>query len=132
MKNDPRPLIGEPLALDLVDTEWREGGDRRDLLADVAGLRVWLRSAGIDGPADDAMLRHLRTARAAIRGVLERPGDADARGALNAVLARGHVAARLDDVGRPVEDVVVADAAWRPAYLAARNLLALLRDHPSR
>src|SRR4051812_36322418 len=131
MANDPRPLTTEPLALDLVNTEWFDDGERHDLLADVDGLRVWLRAAGLDAtPADAAALEHLREARGAIRGALEAPG-AEARARLNAVLARGHVVDRLGAAG-PESEVVVADPSWRAAHLATRDLLALLRDHPGR
>jgi predicted RNA-binding Zn ribbon-like protein len=131
MANDPRPLTTEPLALDLVNTEWIADGERHDLLADVGGLRVWLRAAGLRAtPADAAALEHLREARAAIRAALEEPG-ADTRARLNAVLARGHVIDRLGPAG-PEREVVVDDPSWRAAQLAARDLLALLRDHPGR
>jgi hypothetical protein len=46
---DPRPLIGEPLSLDLLNTRWIDADGPRDLLDEPAGLARWLRSAG---PAD--------------------------------------------------------------------------------
>jgi hypothetical protein len=125
---DPRPLTTEPLAVDLVNTEWVGEGERHDLLVDLDGLRTWLHTAGLDeAPVDDAALRHVRTARAAIRAVLERHDDAGARARLNAVLDRGEVRSRLGDDG-PVDVVEVADPSWRAAWLAAHDLLALLRD----
>lgn len=131
MVNDPRPLTTEPLALDLLNTEWIDDGGRQDLLADIRGLRVWLRTAGLGStPVDAAALEHLREARAAIRAVLEDPGT-QARADVNAVLARGHVVDRLGPAG-PESEVVVGDPSWRAAHLAVRDLLALLRDHPGR
>jgi predicted RNA-binding Zn ribbon-like protein len=131
MPDDPRPLTTEPLPLDLVNTEWIDDGERRDLLADVDGLRVWLAGAGLaDTPADAAALAHLREARAAIRAALEQPGEG-ARFRLNAVLAHGCVRERLG-AGGPREEVVVDDPSRRAGYLAARGLLVLLRDHPGR
>jgi predicted RNA-binding Zn ribbon-like protein len=124
--HDPRPLVGEPLALDLVNTRWVAGGQPQDLLAGEAGLRVWLASAGFPrAPHDPAALAAARTARDAIRDVAGDPGDAAARAALNAVLAHGRVAERLE-AGGPASDVEVDDEAWRVPWLAARDLLRLL------
>ncbi|MCD9902144.1 ABATE domain-containing protein [Streptomyces sp. MT29] len=39
---DPVPLIGEPLAVDLVNTRPRLASGPVDLIGDVAGLRAWL------------------------------------------------------------------------------------------
>lgn len=71
---DPRPHVGEPLALDLLNTQWVDDGPR-DLLTDVAGLRIWLTSAGLSGraTADTRTLEALLTARTAI---LTRSGTA--------------------------------------------------------
>ena len=43
---DPRPLTGEPLALDLVNTAWVSDGVPQDLLAQPGGAALWLRTAG--------------------------------------------------------------------------------------
>jgi len=124
--HDPRPLIGEPLALDLVNTRWIAGGRPQDLLADLAGMRVWLTSAGFPAaPAGDPALRALRAARDAIVAAADGPGDAAAQAALNAVLDHGRVRERLGPDG-PQREVEVAEAAWRVPWLAARNLLELL------
>lgn len=129
---DPRPLTTEPLALDLVNTEWIAEDGRRDLLADVDGLRVWQHGAGLgDAPVTPAALEAVRVTRAAIRAVLEGPADATARAALNAVLDRGRVHERLGDAG-PERVAEVADLAWRAAWPAAQGLLDLLREHPDR
>ncbi|WP_348538247.1 ABATE domain-containing protein, partial [Nocardia farcinica] len=47
---DPRPHLGEPLALDLLNTRWMNNGPQ-DLLTDVDGLEIWLASAGLTGRA---------------------------------------------------------------------------------
>jgi predicted RNA-binding Zn ribbon-like protein len=128
---DPRPLVGEPLALDLVNTEWVDADGPRDLLGDPAGLSVWLRSTARDARADAATLAALREARAAIRGVVERPADPEARAALNAVLARGAWAERLGPRG-PERAAAPADECWALAWEAAAGLIELLRDEPER
>ena len=65
---DPRPLIGEPLALDLLNTTWMSDDGPRDLLADVPGLRCWLTANDLDGRCrgDDKTRVALIEARAAI------------------------------------------------------------------
>lgn len=130
MTEDPRPLVGEPLALDLVNTEWADPNGRHDLLADTAGLTVWLSATARAGAADAGTLTALRQARAAIRAVVERPDDADARAALNAVLARGSWVERLGPDGP--ERSAAARAHWALAWEAAANLLELLRGEPER
>ena len=77
------PLLGEPLALDLVNTRVREGGSTRDLLDDPLALATWLaaqaarvRWAGAVTPADLKAVRALRDAIAALlaaRRVRARP-----------------------------------------------------------
>jgi len=131
MTTDPRPLCGEPLALDLVNTEWLDHEGHHDLLLDADGLAVWLRSIGRDTPGDAGMLPALRTSRAAIRGVVEFPGDDEAREALNAVLARGAWVERLGSDG-PERVAVPREARWALGWEAAANLLNLLRDDPER
>src|SRR5690348_11999527 len=113
---DPRPLTGEPLALDLLNTEWIAGGQRRDLLAE----------AFAEWGHPDADPAALTTTRAAIRSALD--GDPDA---LNAVLAHGALVDRLGPDG-PERALRVDDERWRLPWLAAQNLLELLRDHPNR
>jgi predicted RNA-binding Zn ribbon-like protein len=58
---DPRPLTGEPLSLDLLNTRWIDDSGPHDLLDSTDGLATWLRSTGLDGraPADDATLEAL-------------------------------------------------------------------------
>ena len=123
---DPRPLTAEPLSLDLVNTEWIAGGVRRDLLDEPGGVATWLRSAGhADAHADAGALR---AARAAIRAAVADPADA---ALLNAVLAHGRLVERLGPDG-PERALAVDDEGWRIAWLAAQNLLDLLRAGPER
>lgn len=46
---DPRPLTGEPVSLDLLNTRWNVEGVRQDLLTGVEGLGVWLAANGLEG-----------------------------------------------------------------------------------
>jgi predicted RNA-binding Zn ribbon-like protein len=127
--DDPRPLKGEPLSLDLVNTVWIDAGRRRDLLAEPAGERVWLAAAGHGGaPAGEAARAALTEVREAIRAIVERHDDV---AALNAVLARGHVAERLGPDG-PERTLEVEDERWRVPWLAAHDVLELLRVGPDR
>ncbi|WP_432133037.1 MULTISPECIES: CGNR zinc finger domain-containing protein [unclassified Streptomyces] len=126
---DPRPLTGEPLSLDLLNTRWRGDGGPQDLLTDTDGLAVWLAANGLDGDfaADAATLRHLLTARDALRAAVDesRPDGVDA------VLAHGRVRPTLTAEG-PGERPEFGDPAWGPAWLAARDYLRLLATAPDR
>ncbi|MER6663984.1 CGNR zinc finger domain-containing protein [Amycolatopsis japonica] len=123
-----RPLIGEPLALDLLNTTWPERGEWRDVFDEPGGVDAWLVERGMpDTPGAEEPLRHTRSV---LREVLENPGESAER-ALNEVLARGRLRPELREGG--VEEVIeVDDAAWWPAWLAAYGYLSLLRTRPDR
>src|SRR5687768_8892404 len=127
---DPRPLRGEPLALDLVNTRWIGPDGPRDLLTDPAGLAVWLAGAGLTGRAraDGSTLAAVRAARDAVAAAVADPADV---AALNDVLAHGRVR-RLVAGGMPAEELEVDEPAWRAAWLAADDFLRLLADRPGR
>jgi predicted RNA-binding Zn ribbon-like protein len=126
---DPRPLTTEPLALDLLNTEWIQDGERRDLLAEPNGIATWLATAGQAGaPADAAALAALRDARGAIRAAVARR---DGVAALNAVLDHGRLHERLGSAG-PERGLEVDAEHWRVPWLAAQNLLELMRTGPDR
>ncbi|MEE1818056.1 CGNR zinc finger domain-containing protein [Streptomyces sp. SP18ES09] len=130
---DPRPLTGEPVSLDLLNTRWNEEGVRRDLLADVEGLAVWLAANGLEGrfTADDATLRHTLAARDALGALVDRPGDPAATARVDAVLGHGRIRATLTTEG-PGEEAEFADPARGPGWTAARDYLDLLRTAPDR
>jgi predicted RNA-binding Zn ribbon-like protein len=128
---DPRPLTGEPLPLDLVNTEWKTEGERHDLLADVSGLRRWLRASGHKAEATKESLAALRASREAIRGLLAHADDAAAREALNAILAAGHWQRRLGP-GGPEHRLVTTTEDQRLAWEAASQFLDLLDTQPER
>jgi predicted RNA-binding Zn ribbon-like protein len=120
---DPRPHVGEPLALDLLNTRWMSADGLQDLLADVAGVRCWLAANDLDErcAADEKTRAALVRAREAIVQVVT-GGSADE---LNAVLDRGRIRRTLADSG-PHDDVEVPRSEWLPGWLAADNLLELL------
>jgi predicted RNA-binding Zn ribbon-like protein len=131
-----RPLTDEPLALDLVDTQWIDRGAALDLFDEPGGLASWLHEHGLGGeggPAPSPVETALREARAALRAVLEQtqpPGRAQAEALLDAVLARGVLRRRLRH-GAVTEELDVQQA-WLPAWRAASSYLDLLQDRPER
>jgi predicted RNA-binding Zn ribbon-like protein len=149
---DPRPLPGEPLALDLLNTCWMSSGVPVDQLASDDGARAWLAAAGSSGglawlsaaassPAATAAVRGpLTQAREAIREALSDKGAAGEQGRtgkaaverLNTVLSRARVRLSVGADRTPVRELDVADPVWRPAVLAAANLLDLLEAAPDR
>ncbi|MET9892146.1 CGNR zinc finger domain-containing protein [Streptomyces sp. NPDC006465] len=150
---DPRPLTGEPVALDLLNTRWNHEGVVRDLLTDTEGLAVWLAGNGLDFPADGTVLRHTLEARDTLRAVIDAPrGPGDGQGGtgsdadpadagprlpaqaaarVDALLAHGRVRLTLTARG-PGETPEFDDPSWGPAWLAARNYLELLDTAPDR
>ncbi|MBT2439210.1 CGNR zinc finger domain-containing protein [Streptomyces sp. ISL-36] len=130
---DPRPLLGEPVSLDLLNTRWMKDGVRQDLLTDPAGLTVWLVANGLDGrfTADATTLRHTLTARDALLALADRPGDPNAVTRVDAVLGHGRIRATLTAEG-PGEEPEFEDPAWGPGWTAARDYLDLLRTAPDR
>ncbi|MEU8773896.1 CGNR zinc finger domain-containing protein [Streptomyces sp. NPDC048606] len=136
---DPRPLTGEPLSLDLLNTRWMDDGTVADLFAGafgltrVEGLAVWLNGVGLADRfrADAATLVHLLTARESLARAVADPADAGARALVDAVLEHGRIRATLTAEG-PGERAEFADPAWGPAWLAARDYLELLGGSPDR
>ncbi len=131
-EGDPRPLTGEPLALDLLNTEVLSEGAPIDLFSIPGGLARWLDATGIDAPHDEAALGALIEARAAIRGVVTSGSGAAERGRINRVLARGRVAVAIGTDATVTRSVEVGAPSWRPAVAAAMNLVDLLETAPDR
>jgi predicted RNA-binding Zn ribbon-like protein len=127
---DPRPLTGEPVSLDLLNTRWNREGVVQDLLTDTDGLAVWLAGNGLDFPADDTVLRHTLEARDALRSAVD-GSLAEGAARVDAVLAHGCVRVTLTDRG-PGESAEFDDPSWGPAWLAARDYLKLLSAAPDR
>ncbi|MDT0266766.1 CGNR zinc finger domain-containing protein [Streptomyces sp. DSM 44915] len=133
--DDPRPLLGEPLSLDLLNTRWRLTAETQDLLTDVAGLAIWLRANDLHElcPADEPTLAAVRQARTALTAAVAHPAapGRDARAAVNAVLSHGRTRRTLTADG-PAEEAVTDSAAWLPGWLAVDDYLRLLRLDPTR
>ncbi|WP_042378642.1 CGNR zinc finger domain-containing protein [Streptacidiphilus melanogenes] len=124
---DPRPLRGEPLSLDLLNTRWHD----EQLFQQPNGLAIWLASNGLtdrvpDSPAALEALLQTRTALLALRAD---PRDTEA---LNAVLSHGRIRRTLDRDGQPHDEPDVTDPVWLAAWLAADDYLRLLARGPSR
>ncbi len=129
---DPRPLLGEPLALDLLNTQWLTTGTPVDLLATQAGTEAWLAARRTAATAAPGTRQALVQARQAIRDVLCGQGGAAARDRLNTVLGHGRLRLSLGPDMSPQQALEVDDPAWRPAVMAAANLLELLAEAPGR
>ena len=128
---DPRALPDEPLALDLVNTEFLPDGMLVDLLATDESTRGWLIAAGLDesasGPLNPTRAA-LRQARAAIMDALSGREVAP----LNKVLGHGHVRLSVSADLVPLRTLDANDPAWQHAVMAAANLLDLLEQAPDR
>ncbi|WP_460726256.1 CGNR zinc finger domain-containing protein [Nocardia heshunensis] len=124
---DPRPHLGEPLALDLLNTRWMSVDGLQDLLTDVAGVRQWLADNNLDLPADEPTRQALITAREAILRAVKGETADD----LNKVLSHGRIRRALTPDG-PADMPEVANPAQLPGWLAADNLLHLLASAPDR
>lgn len=131
---DPRPLTGEPLALDLLNTRWTREQSVADLLRDTDGLAVWLAANGLGErfTADAATLRHTLQARDALRAAVDtRAGARPDTAGVDTVLGHGRIRPTLTGEG-PGERAEFRDATWGPGWLAARNYLELLSAAPDR
>jgi predicted RNA-binding Zn ribbon-like protein len=125
-------LPGEPLALDLLNTRWLASGSPVDLLATPDGTQTWLAAAGVAAASAHGTSEALLSARQAIRDVLTGQGETAARDRLNEVLGHGSLRLTLGP-GRTATQTLEADhPAWRPAVMAAVNLLDLLDQAPDR
>jgi predicted RNA-binding Zn ribbon-like protein len=128
---DPRPLPGEPLALDLLNTVLVSDGAIVDTFERPRGVERWLAASGLPDHAGDAVREALVEAREAIRGVLA-SGAAAERRRFDRVLDRGRVRVSMDERGAIRREVEVRSPSWRPAVLAAVNLIELLETAPDR
>jgi predicted RNA-binding Zn ribbon-like protein len=137
---DPRPLTGEPLSIDLLNTRWIDATGHHDLLEDVDGLALWLDSptvrqalGDLPAPADEDTRERLLQARTALDGLVLTlpPFGEDALRAANAVLAHGRIRRSLRPSG-PISDIQVDQPSWGPAWAAAEDFLHLLAERPER
>ncbi|MFE7191167.1 CGNR zinc finger domain-containing protein [Kitasatospora sp. NPDC057541] len=134
---DPRPLLGEPLALDLLNTRWA-GVPVNDLFAAPGGHAIWLSSAGLAGrcAADPAGLAALLEAREALAAAVREldagrlPGAVELAG-LDVVLRHGRVRREASAAG-PVDRVEVDEPHRLAAWLVVDDFLGLLARGPRR
>ncbi|QVQ51802.1 CGNR zinc finger domain-containing protein [Spiractinospora alimapuensis] len=122
-----RPLVGEPLAIDLLNTRWVLDGVPGDLLEDLDGLRQWLEEAPL-APAHTpttVMLEHTRETRDLLSRLVAEPVCTTVEERLNTVLGHGSVR-RLLHHGVPGSFEEFDDPSWGPAWLAVDNYLTLL------
>ncbi|MFC9176533.1 CGNR zinc finger domain-containing protein [Streptomyces sp. NPDC057107] len=141
---DPRPLTGEPLALDLLNTRWIGADGPRDLLESESGLAIWLdsepvrtRTAPLAPPVGRATLDRLLETRRALEALTaaatrREPAEPATAAALNEALSHGRIRRTLGPDGLPESAVELDDPAWGPAWLAADNWLHLVADRPDR
>jgi predicted RNA-binding Zn ribbon-like protein len=132
---DPRPLTGEPLPLDLMNTRWLADDGSHDLLEMPGGLTIWLAAAGFSGTVPDSPdTRDALVATRTALYALSRPDGTDpapARELLNETLRHGRIRRQLG-AGGP-ESVVETDTpAWLAAWQAADHFLRLIEENPSR
>jgi predicted RNA-binding Zn ribbon-like protein len=120
-----RPLSGEPLPLDLVNTTW----PGHDVLATRAGHEAWLRENDVRGPSTPAARRTLLHTRETIRTAVGTPGPA-ALAALDDILGRGRLRVRASAPG--AREALEIEREWRVPWLAVRRLVELLDEHPDR
>ncbi|WP_067452566.1 CGNR zinc finger domain-containing protein [Actinomadura macra] len=130
---DPRPLVGEPLFLDLLNTRWIHDGVLHDLLDSTGGLAIWLRSAGLDdrAAADRATLDATVQTREILLALVDQAPSPETVDALNQVLEHGALHYRLGP-GGPEEHPRTDAPAWLPSWLAATDCLRLLAASPDR
>lgn len=127
---DPRPLQGEPLPLDLLNTRWIDHRQEQDLLASRDGVATWLARHGFDGPGGERVGVALREARTVMAELLHEPTAAHVA-AFDELLARGCLR-RGYGAGGAVTRPETAEPAWLPAWAAAESLLGLLERSPDR
>jgi predicted RNA-binding Zn ribbon-like protein len=155
-------LVGEPLALDLVNTRGRTAaGEEFDALADADGVRRWLALEGdrlpVTGEVEPAALRalrehvataveHARQGTAPPAGALQALGDAQRAAPRHRELAwdGGTVVALARRSGDPTRDVLAelaeaaADLLTDPAVTTVRRCegpqcqMLFLPAHPRR
>ena len=132
---DPRPLLGEPLPLDLLNTRWTDDSGTHDLLERPGGLAIWLSSAGLADVAPDTQetLGALLATRTALSSLVtsEGYGLERSREMLNDTLAHGRVRHLLGTAG-PEAVVETETPGWLAAWRTAEAYLRLLEEGADR
>ena len=71
---DPRPLTGEPISLELLNTRWPQDGEPQDLLSSLDGLAIWLASPTVASELGEHPVRADEPTLAALLRARERAG----------------------------------------------------------
>lgn len=122
-----RPLVDQPLGIDLLNTRWVAGGVAYDLLDHVDLTEAWLADRDLE-PAQPVPRQQLRDARDALAAVIADPADC---AALNSLLDHGRVRLAVDERGL-VEHADVADPGWRAAWACLHDYVRLRAATPDR
>jgi predicted RNA-binding Zn ribbon-like protein len=127
-----RPLRGEPLALDLLNTYWLADGQPYDLLDNAEATRHWLKENDLQSKevVTKEVLENLRVTRDVIRRILSEESNGQNLLTFNKILHKGHRTEALEKKGPGVS--YEAEAGWYVAWCAAYNFLELLRSAPQR
>ncbi|MBB5801534.1 putative RNA-binding Zn ribbon-like protein [Saccharothrix ecbatanensis] len=122
-----RPLVDQPLGIDLLNTRWVAGGVAYDLLDHDDLTEAWLADRELES-ARPVPRQQLREARDAVAAVIADPADC---AAVNALLGHGRVRLTVDERGR-VEHDDVADPRWRAAWACLHDYVRLRAATPDR
>ncbi|MEU7527194.1 CGNR zinc finger domain-containing protein [Saccharothrix sp. NPDC042600] len=117
-----RPLVDQPLGLDLLNTRWITGTTWYDVLDHDELTRAWLADHGL--PAAPVPRAELKTTREAVIAAI---ADATDLPALNALLDHGRLRLTVD-----AEHPDVPDPRWHAAWVCLRDYLRLRAEHPDR
>jgi predicted RNA-binding Zn ribbon-like protein len=130
-----RPLTGEPLPLDLLNTEWVEPDGPVDALESDPGVVAFLGEHGVTVSAAEltAAARALRSARDTIRTMVERgAATPDDLAAVRSQIRHARIELEPDGAGG-LRRVVVGDrAAWTVPVRAVLDAVTLLEEQPGR
>jgi predicted RNA-binding Zn ribbon-like protein len=128
-----RPLEGEPLALDLLNTTWPVDGAWLDFLADPAGVRSFAAEHGtvLAGPQLAPAAEALVAGRTVVLAIVEGGWDGDVAADAQRVLDRAHI---VVDAGAaaPSYRIEGADPAWTTAIAAVLDAVDLVTRVPDR
>ncbi len=121
--DDPRPHVGEPLALDLLNTGWMSADGPQDLLVDGAGVRCWLETNDLADrcEADERPATHWCRPARRFCGPSPTSGSFDER---TQVLGHGRIRRRLRPGAARGTRPSVRDPERRAGWLAADDPVA--------
>jgi predicted RNA-binding Zn ribbon-like protein len=130
----PRPLTGEPLPLDLLNTAWPGERGPVDHLAVPAGVRAFAAGHGVAVPADRlaAAGEALVAARDALRDLVEGRVGPEATARAAAIASHGRIVVEAGEGGPPSWRLEADDVAWTLAVRAVVEAVDLVGRHGDR